>query len=88
MVETQYAIDTGPSVVRFPRGSGYGEQVLRDTYAEAPQQHQEAVRLAYPSNGALTAARGTAQEVGKGRVIKPHSNVSVPVMHPILRGEN
>ena len=35
MIATQYVLDHSPSVVRYPRGSGYGEQLLREVvYAE------------------------------------------------------
>jgi 1-deoxy-D-xylulose-5-phosphate synthase len=30
MIETAYTIDNRPSVVRFPRGSGYGRDTLVD----------------------------------------------------------
>lgn len=81
MVETLYSIDHSPSVVRYPRGSGYGEEVLRSVYAEASPQDQDALNSAYPSNnGALCTARAATLEIGKGRVVKPPAQVSTGVM--------
>jgi 1-deoxy-D-xylulose-5-phosphate synthase len=61
MVETSYVIDDGPSCVRYPRGSGYGAEVLLDLLGtdlgpdgELPQ-------------------RGTVLPIGKGRIIKTGS---------------
>jgi len=57
MVETAYSIDTLPSALRYPRGNGYGAEVLRDVLGT------ELV------NGELPA-RGRVLPVGKGRVVK------------------
>jgi 1-deoxy-D-xylulose-5-phosphate synthase len=57
MVETAYRIDDGPSVVRYPRASAYGADVLKDMF-NTPL-----------ANGELPA-RGTALPIGKGRIIK------------------
>ena len=57
MVETAYQINDGPSMVRYPRASAYGAEVLKDLFGtELP-------------NGELPS-RGTALPIGKGRVIK------------------
>jgi len=32
MIETQHAINDMPSVTRYPRGNGYGEEILNDIY--------------------------------------------------------
>lgn len=58
MVETQYVLDTQPSALRFPRGSGYGEDVMNDIYGVAGYV-----------NGDLPA-RGVPLPIGKGRVVK------------------
>jgi 1-deoxy-D-xylulose-5-phosphate synthase len=57
MIETAYLIDDMPSVVRFPRASGYGAEKLQDLLG-----------VTLP-NGELPA-RGTPLEIGKGRIIK------------------
>lgn len=75
MVETMYTLDHTPSVVRYPRGSGFGAAVLRDIYTQASLQCQQDVYNAYSSN-TLTTGRGRVLEVGKGRVVKPGENVS------------
>ena len=59
MVETMYTIDHRPSVVRFPRGSGYGYEKLVDTYGSTT----------LGSNNELPA-RGEVLPIGKGRVVK------------------
>merc|ERR1719387_155587 len=55
MVRTAHDIDSGPSVVRYPRGSGYGLQTLNNLFRydlkALPQQ-------------------GTVVPIGKGRVVR------------------
>ena len=58
MVETAYTIDHMPSVVRYPRASGYGAEKLKDLLGTE-----------LPANGELPA-RGKALPIGKGRIIK------------------
>jgi 1-deoxy-D-xylulose-5-phosphate synthase len=54
MIETMYLIDNQPSVVRFPRGNGYGAEVLKDLLGtETP-----------------STARGTPLQIGQGRIVK------------------
>lgn len=62
MVETMYHIDNRPSCVRFPRGSGYGEEILNDLYG-IPQGKSLYVEGSLP-------ARGSALPIGKGRIMK------------------
>jgi 1-deoxy-D-xylulose-5-phosphate synthase len=59
MVETSYTIDRWPSVVRFPRGSGYGAEKLTEIYGST----------ALGPNNELPA-RGEVLPIGKGRVVK------------------
>ena len=47
-----------PSAVRFPRGNGYGAEVLRDLFGTDLPNNELPVR-------------GTPLEIGKGRIIKP-----------------
>lgn len=61
MVETAYGIDTLPSVVRFPRGSGYGPSMVKELFGTE-----------VPANGELPS-KVEALPVGKGRVVKEHS---------------
>ena len=57
MVETAYQINDGPSMVRYPRASAYGAEILKDLFGtELP-------------NGELPT-RGTALPIGKGRVVR------------------
>lgn len=54
MVETMYLIDKRPSAVRFPRGNGYGPEILKDLLGtEIP-----------------SSTRGTPLAIGKGRIVK------------------
>ena len=58
MIETQYKIDHLPSAVRYPRGSGYGEEVLKDIFGESGYVAGE------------LPARGQILPIGKGRLVK------------------
>jgi len=60
MIATAAEIDDMPSVVRYPRGNGLGEEILEKYFGTA--------RLSEPSN------RGRAIPIGKGRVIKRKPN--------------
>ena len=44
MVETLYKIDNRPSVVRFPRGSGYGTEKLTEVYGSTTLGTQTTAR--------------------------------------------
>ena len=68
MIETQHAINDMPSVTRYPRGNGYGEEILNDIYGLAGTNSSMYV------NGEMPA-RGRALPVGKGRIVKSHSKV-------------
>lgn len=59
MVETSYGIDNRPSVVRYPRGSGYGIKVVKDLFNIDVTVEEQ-------------AGRGTALPLGRGRVVKHH----------------
>lgn len=72
MIETQYAIDNRPSVTRYPRGSGYGAEILKQYLGE------DAVGDGYDERGVLRK-RGHPIEVGKGRVVKQHRQHTVQV---------
>jgi 1-deoxy-D-xylulose-5-phosphate synthase len=62
MIETQYTIDHLPSVVRYPRGNGYGAEILKDVFG-----YQDAENL-LPEN--QLPARGKVLPLGQGRVLK------------------
>eukprot|EP01038_Epipyxis_sp_PR26KG_P006557 gene6557-9006_t len=68
MIETQYVIDNRPSVTRFPRGSGYGEEVLQDMYKGLKEQGIE--YSLYDQKTGEMPARGKVLPIGKGRVMK------------------
>mmetsp|Transcript_14032 Transcript_14032/g.20974 ORF Transcript_14032/g.20974 Transcript_14032/m.20974 type:complete len:778 (-) Transcript_14032:142-2475(-) len=74
MVETQHGINNMPSVVRYPRGNGYGEEVLKDVFSGA----NNASSSLYV-NGEMPA-KGCALPIGKGRVVKEHT-----VANPALK---
>jgi len=57
MIETMYLIENKPSVVRFPRGNGYGAETLRDLFGTELL------------NGELPV-RAKPLEIGKGRIVK------------------
>ena len=59
MIETAYTINTRPSAVRFPRGSGYGRDKLVDILGSTE----------LGANNEMPA-RGTVLEIGKGRIVK------------------
>lgn len=59
MVETLYTIDHLPSAVRFPRGSAYGTEKLKEIYGST----------ALGPNNELPA-RGEVLPIGKGRIVK------------------
>ena len=58
MVETAYAINNKPSVVRYPRGSAYGAEKLKDILG-----------ISLGPSGELPA-RGVVLPIGQGRVIR------------------
>ena len=68
MVETQHVINDKPSVTRYPRGNGYGEELLNDIYGLAGTNSSVYV------NGEMPV-RGRALPIGKGRIVKEHSKV-------------
>mmetsp|Transcript_11113 Transcript_11113/g.18192 ORF Transcript_11113/g.18192 Transcript_11113/m.18192 type:complete len:776 (+) Transcript_11113:138-2465(+) len=68
MIQTQYGIENRPSVVRFPRGSGYGKEILEDVLSET--KDKDSILAAYES-GKLDVEHGSPIEIGKGRIIKP-----------------
>jgi 1-deoxy-D-xylulose-5-phosphate synthase len=55
MVRTAHEFDTGPSVVRYPRGTGYGLKTLNSLFRYDLKALPE---------------EGTAQPIGKGRVVR------------------
>lgn len=62
MLETQYELDTLPSAMRYPRGSGYGREVLADVFGYSDEENVN-VDQSLPS-------RGKALPLGKGRLLK------------------
>jgi len=71
MVETAYSIDNRPSIVRFPRGSGYGNDILNDVYSELTNKQE--VLSSYINGDLSLTARGKVLSIGKGRIIKQAS---------------
>lgn len=77
MVETAYTINNRPSVVRYPRGNGYGVDVLKVSCGVMPiicfdlvsAQDILGASAGFTPSGELPL-RGTALPVGKGRVVK------------------
>lgn len=65
MVETMYLIDNMPSVLRYPRGSGYGEKALKEMYVDVAGTENESAYV----NGEMPK-RGKPLPIGKGRLIK------------------
>lgn len=57
-IETVYKIDDRPSVVRYPRASGYGSDLLKDLLNETSFVNNE------------LPPRGRVLPIGKGRVVK------------------
>jgi 1-deoxy-D-xylulose-5-phosphate synthase len=70
MVETAYTIDNMPSVVRYPRASGYGPEILRDLFDSSVT-----IDASNPSNDNYLPARGHALPIGKGRIVKKGGNL-------------
>jgi len=69
MVETSYSINNRPSIVRFPRGSGYGYDILNDIYSDVVNNKQE-VLSSYINGDLSLTTRGKVLSIGKGRIIK------------------
>lgn len=61
MIETSHLINDMPSVVRFPRGNGYGAATVTEMFGTPLP------------NGDNFAVKGTALVIGKGRIVKQHS---------------
>ena len=61
MIETTHLINDMPSVVRFPRGNGYGSATVTEMFGTVLP------------NGDNLSIKGTALPIGKGRVVKTHS---------------
>jgi hypothetical protein len=59
MVETSYMINNRPSVVRFPRGSGYGAEILKDIIGSTNLKSTNEL-----------PPRGKVLPIGKGRIVK------------------
>eukprot|EP00588_Corethron_pennatum_P014039 CAMPEP_0194278350 /NCGR_PEP_ID=MMETSP0169-20130528/10411_1 /TAXON_ID=218684 /ORGANISM="Corethron pennatum, Strain L29A3" /LENGTH=746 /DNA_ID=CAMNT_0039022505 /DNA_START=158 /DNA_END=2398 /DNA_ORIENTATION=- len=57
MITTAAGIDDSPSVVRYPRGTGYGAEVLQDLFG-------------YNLEDGEVPAKGTAVPIGKGRIVR------------------
>lgn len=84
MIETMYTIDHLPSAVRFPRGSGYGWDVLQDVFGYTKEDKALAdatatstatsVSLAALADQQHMSARGKQLPIGKGRVLKKGSS--------------
>ncbi|CAB1113684.1 unnamed protein product [Ectocarpus sp. CCAP 1310/34] len=55
MIQTAYAIDDKPSVVRYPRGTGYGLEKLRSLFGYELDE---------------MPAKGKEVEIGKGRIVR------------------
>ncbi|CAN0445392.1 unnamed protein product, partial [Scytosiphon promiscuus] len=55
MIQTAYGIDNQPSVVRYPRGTGYGLEKLRSLFGYELDE---------------MPAKGEALEIGKGRIVR------------------
>jgi len=71
MVETSYSINNRPSIVRFPRGSGYGYDILNDIYSEVSNKQE--VLSSYINGDLSLTTRGKVLSIGKGRIIKQAS---------------
>jgi len=55
MIKTSYSMDDGPSVVRYPRGTGYGVEMLNEVFGTKMD--------ALPEFGSILP-------IGKGRVVR------------------
>merc|ERR1712157_44940 len=60
MVATCAAFDKGPTVLRYPRGNGYGAEKLRDLFGYELEGE----------NGTEVPTKGTPLPIGKGRYIR------------------
>jgi 1-deoxy-D-xylulose-5-phosphate synthase len=57
MVMTQAACDTAPTVLRYPRGTGYGPEKLQNLFG-------------YTLDNGEVPAKGQVMEIGKGRIVR------------------
>mmetsp|Transcript_10060 Transcript_10060/g.14772 ORF Transcript_10060/g.14772 Transcript_10060/m.14772 type:complete len:728 (+) Transcript_10060:86-2269(+) len=58
MVSTCAAFDDGPTVLRYPRGTGYGAEKLQTLFG-------------YKLEGGEIPAKGEVLPIGKGRIVRP-----------------
>jgi 1-deoxy-D-xylulose-5-phosphate synthase len=82
MVETQYHINRWPSCTRFPRGSGYGKEVLAEMYSEMPEGSGK--NVADYKNGVLPH-RGEALPIGKGRIVRNYRGDRPELLPPTIK---
>lgn len=74
MVETSHLINDKPSVIRFPRGNGYGAQIVKEMFGtELPPSGRGS---SSSSSSSELPARGMALPIGKGRVVKHHADAN------------
>ena len=64
MVKTQAATDDAPTVMRYPRGTGYGAETLRTLFGYELEKN---------SSGEYEIPRGQVIPIGKGRVVRRSS---------------
>ncbi|GAX17080.1 1-deoxy-D-xylulose-5-phosphate synthase [Fistulifera solaris] len=64
MVKTQAVTDDAPSVMRYPRGTGYGAETLRTLFGYELEKN---------SAGEYEIPRGQVIPIGKGRVVRRSS---------------
>eukprot|EP00546_Thalassionema_frauenfeldii_P006875 CAMPEP_0178919986 /NCGR_PEP_ID=MMETSP0786-20121207/14747_1 /TAXON_ID=186022 /ORGANISM="Thalassionema frauenfeldii, Strain CCMP 1798" /LENGTH=591 /DNA_ID=CAMNT_0020593989 /DNA_START=408 /DNA_END=2183 /DNA_ORIENTATION=+ len=63
MVSTCAAFDEGPTVLRYPRGTGYGADKLQSLFG-------------YELEGGEIPAKGEVLPIGKGRIVRPAGGFS------------
>lgn len=82
MVETQYHIDRWPSCTRFPRGNGYGKEVLEEMYSELPEGSGK--NVGEYKNGQLPH-RGENLPIGKGRIVRNYRGDRADLLSPTIK---
>jgi 1-deoxy-D-xylulose-5-phosphate synthase len=64
MMKTCAEFDDGPTVLRYPRGSGYGADILQDLFG-------------YELENSEIPTKGVALEIGKGRIMRRPGGLGV-----------
>ena len=78
MVETSHLINDMPSVIRFPRGNGYGAKTVKEFFGT-----DLSTNTAGRASDEMLPTRGVAIPIGQGRIIKEHDHQDPQRKHKV-----